>query len=376
MDQTMAGKRDYYEVLGVGRNANEEELKRAYFKLAMQYHPDRNRGNPEAEAKFKEATEAYEVLRDPAKRARYDRYGHAGLDAAEMPHFSDLGDIFDHLEELFGFGGFGGPRRGGRRARGRPGADWQVTLELTLEEAARGVTKTLEFDRHERCGDCGGSGLRRGSRPTTCPRCRGQGALRHPIFPLPVPCEACGGQGVVISDPCSSCRGRGRVSAKRKLEVAVPAGVDTGNRIRLDGEGEGGDEGAPRGDLYCLIRVKPHEFFERDGRDLVCRVPITFSQAALGAEIEVPTLDGRETLTVPRGTQSGDVLTLKGRGMPDVRTQRRGDLLVQIVVETPKKLTPRQEELFRELAEIDQENVSPQRKSFLERVRSFFAGGG
>jgi molecular chaperone DnaJ len=378
MDRTMAGKRDYYEVLGVERQASEEEIKRAYRKLAMQHHPDRNPGDAEAELKFKEAAEAYDVLRDAEKRARYDRYGHAGLEGVGMPHFSDVESIFDMFGDLFGLGDVFGRRRRGPA----PGQDLQIAVELDLLEASRGVSKTVTVERAERCGECGGNGARKGSTPRPCNRCGGRGVVivRQGFFQMQTTCQACGGRGAVIVDPCPGCNGHGRVMAERKLEVSIPPGVDTGNRVRLAGEGEAGDNGAPRGDLYCLIRVRPHPFFQRDGTDLLCQVPITVSQAALGAQIEVPTLQGRHSFTLPSGVQSGEVFRLRGKGMPDIRflgrgdasERNRGDLLVRLVVETPKKLTKRQEELFRELAEIDQKHVSPERKSFLEKLKGWF----
>ncbi len=371
----MAGKPDYYAVLGVAKDAGDEEIKRAYRKLAMQHHPDRNPGDGEAERKFKEAAEAYDVLQDPDKRARYDRYGHAGLEGAGMPHFTDVESIFDMFGDMFGLGDLFGRRS--RRGGGRPGRDLQVPIELDLVEAATGITKTVEIERAERCDECGGTGAKRGTRPVECQRCHGRGVFiqRQGFFQVQVECNRCHGVGTVIADPCSDCRGHGRVMTPRKTNVNVPPGVDTGNRVRLAGEGEVGDNGAPRGDLSCLIRVRPHPFFHRDGLDLVCQVPITFSQSALGGEVEVPTISGTEKLTLDAGTQSGDVVRLRGKGMPDVRrADRRGDLLVQVIVETPRKLTKRQEELFRELAEIDQKNVSPQRKSFLERLKGWFGG--
>lgn len=368
----MASKRDYYEVLGLSKSASDEEIKRAYRKLAMQYHPDRNPGDTEAEKQFKEAAEAYEVLSDADKRARYDRYGHAGLEGIGMPQFTDIESIFDMFGDIFGLGDmFGRHRRRGPR----PGRDLQVAIEIELAEAATGVTKTVEVDRAERCGDCSGSGARKGSQPAVCPRCQGRGVViqRHGFFQMQTTCQACGGHGRVITDPCPHCHGRGRVLGRRQIEVAIPAGVDTGNRIRLSGEGEAGEEGAPRGDLYCILRVRPHPLFERDGTDLLCQVPIAFSQAALGGDIEVPTLKGKDMLTIPAGVQSGEVFRLRGKGVPNVRGRGQGDLLVQVILDTPKKLTKRQEELFRELAEIDQKQVSPQRKGFLEKVRDFFA---
>jgi molecular chaperone DnaJ len=367
----MASKRDYYEVLGVRREADDEEIKRAYRKLAMQYHPDRNVGDREAEDKFKEAAEAYEVLRDADKRQRYDRYGHAGLDGLNVPHFNNAQSVFDLFGDLFGdfFGGRG-------RHGPQPGRSLRVEMQLDLAEAYRGTTKTLTVTREELCTDCAGSRARRGTRPSPCRRCNGQGVViqSQGFFRVQQTCRACGGSGAIVTDPCPSCNGRGRVPAKRTLEVKVPPGVDTGMCLALAGEGEAGEPGAPRGDLECVIRVREHPLFHRDGPHLVCQVPITFSQAALGAEIEVPTLDGPVPHQLKRGIQGGEVIRLTGKGMPSVRGGRQGDLLVQVVVETPRQLTKRQEELFRELAELEQKNVSPQRKSFLDKVRDFFAG--
>lgn len=366
----MAKKRDYYEVLGVRREADDEEIKRAYRQLALKYHPDRNVGDAEAEEKFKEAAEAYEVLRDQAKRQRYDRYGHAGLDGLNVPHFSDAQSVFDLFGDLFGdfFG-----QRGGRRGP-HAGRDLQVQLEIDLEEAFRGTHKSINIPREELCGECGGAGSRRGTQPAACRRCNGQGVVvaNQGFFRVQQTCRACGGRGAVITDPCPACHGNGRVVVQRSIDVAIPPGVDTGTRIRLGGEGEAGDPGAPRGDLYCHIRVRDHALFQRDGSHLVCRVPITFSQAALGGEIEIPSLDGKVSQTLKRGIQAGEVVQIPGRGMPGLRGGRRGDLLVQVLVETPRHLTKRQEELFRELAELDHKHVSPQRKSFLEKVRDFF----
>ena len=371
----MASKRDYYEVLGVAREASEDEIKRAYRKLALQYHPDRNPGDAEAEARFKEAAEAYDVLHDSEKRERYNRYGHAGLDGTPMHQFTDVESIFEMFGDMFGLGDmFGGGR--GRRRGPRAGRHLEVGIELDLIEAAKGITKTIEIDRAERCGECSGSGMRKGSRPTTCPRCKGRGVViqGQSFFQIQTTCQTCGGRGEVITDPCTTCRGQGRVLAKRRIEVTIPAGVDTGNRIRLAGEGESGDDGAPRGDLYCLLRVRAHPLFQRDGLDLICQVPLSFSLAALGGEIEVPTLQGRETVTLPRGVQFGDTFRLRGKGMPDPRGRGQGDLIVQTLIEAPKKLTKRQEELFRELAEIEKAHVTPQRKGFLDKLRDWFAG--
>jgi molecular chaperone DnaJ len=368
----MAGtKRDYYEVLGVARDASDDVLKGAYRKLAFELHPDRNPGDETAAVRFTEVTEAFEVLRDPGKRARYDRYGHAGLNgAAGMPEI-DPRSVF---QDLFG-GIFGDLFGGGRRGGPQPGRDLQVGVELELVEAARGVTKTLTIPREENCPDCSGSGAKRGTRPAECRRCRGQGVvlMSQGIFRLQQTCPGCGGRGSVITDPCPGCHGHGRVNVRRTIAVNIRAGVDTGDRVRVSGEGEAGDPGAPRGDLYCLVRVREHPLFHRDGPNLLCQVPITISQAALGAEIEVPTLDGPITHALKRGVQSGDVIRIAGRGLPNLRAGGRvGDLLVHVQVETPRNLTKRQEELLRELAEIDQKNVSPERKSFLEQLKAFF----
>jgi molecular chaperone DnaJ len=364
-------KRDYYEVLGVRRDADVEEIKRSYRRLAMQFHPDRNVGDPQAEEKFKEAAEAYEVLHDAEKRRRYDRYGHAGLEGMNVPHFNDAQSVFDLFGDLFG--DFFGQQRA--RSGPQPGRDLQVAIDVELVEAARGVTRTITIAREELCTDCSGSGARRGTQPVTCRRCNGRGVVvqTQGFFRVQQTCRGCGGRGVVITDPCSACNGNGRVMARRSLEVTVPPGVDTGTRIRLTGEGEAGDPRAPRGDLYCLIRVREHPFFQREGTNLICQVPITFSQAALGGDIEVPTLDGPYPYRLRRGIQSGEVLRVAGKGMPSLRGGRPGDLLVQVVIETPRNLTKRQEELFRELAELDQKHVSPERKSFLEKLREFFS---
>jgi molecular chaperone DnaJ len=369
---TMASKRDFYEVLGVARDASDEDIKRSYRKLAMQFHPDRNVGDAEADIKFKEAAAAYEVLRDPEKRRRYDRYGHAGLDGAGLHQFTDaqsVVDLFgDVLGDLFGM-------RGGRRGP-QGGRDLEVEVQIDLLEAARGTKKSFPIPREELCGDCNGSGARKGSSPQSCKRCNGQGAvlLSQGFFRVQQTCRACGGRGQVITDHCPTCRGHGRVVAKREIEVTIPPGVDTGNRVRLTGEGEAGDPGAPRGDLYCFIRVKEHTLFHRDGTNLICRVPITFSQAALGGDIEVPTLDGPITHRLKKGIQAGEIVRIDGKGMPSLRGGRNGDLLVQVMVETPRQLTKRQEELYRELAELDHKHVSPERKGFLDKLKEFFAG--
>jgi molecular chaperone DnaJ len=362
------GKRDFYEVLGVTREADEEEIKRAYRKLAMQYHPDRNLGDPEAEIRFKEAAEAYDVLRDPEKRERYNRYGHAGLEG--MVHdFNSRQSIFDVFGDLFGdlFGG-------GGRSGLQPGRDLLMDIELDLFDAARGTKKSIQVPREELCGDCRGDGSKPGSKPAACRRCNGHGVViqSQGFFRVQQTCRGCGGRGLIITDPCATCRGRGRVQKTRTIEIQVPPGVDTGMRMPIRGEGEAGEPGAPPGDLYVRINLREHPIFKRDGNNLICQVPITFSQAALGGDIDVPTLDGVMPYHLKQGTQTNEVLRISGKGIPDVRGRGRGDLLVQVVVETPRQLTKRQEELLRELAEIDHKHVSPQRKSFFERLKSLF----
>jgi molecular chaperone DnaJ len=338
----------------------------------MKYHPDRNPGDKEAEVRFKEVTEAYEVLRDPDKRHRYDRYGHAGLEG-QLPNFGGPDSVMDLFGELFG-GVFGG----GRMRRGpQPGRDLQVTVELDLVEAVRGVERQLTIPREEPCGQCGGTGSKKGSRPVTCRRCNGQGVVLQGqgFFRIQQTCPGCGGSGAIITDPCPTCRGGRRVSVERTITVKVPAGVDTNMRLRVTGEGEAGMPGAPPGDLYCVFRVRRHPLFHRDNLDLHCEIPITFSQAALGGAIEVPTIDGTPVAqTLSRGVQSGDEIRLRGKGVPHVETGRKGDLVVHLRVVTPRNLTKRQEELLHELEEIDLKQVPPERRSWLDRVREFFAG--
>jgi len=371
---TMAEKRDYYEVLGVARTAASKEIADAYRKLAIKYHPDKNPGNEEAILRFKEAAEAFEVLHDAEKRARYDRYGHAGVDGGAA--FHDINDIFSAFGDIFGggiFGDFfGGGGRGGRRVR--KGADVGAQVTLDLLEAARGVTKTVEFEKHERCGDCNGSGARPGTKRQTCNYCGGRGQVVQSsgMFRVQTTCPACHGEGAVIKDPCPKCGGHGVVGRRVKREVMIPAGVDHQMRVRLAGEGEPSLNGGPPGDAFVLIDVREHALFQREGSHLICRVPITYAQAALGASIEVPTLEGPDTIEIPAGTQPGDVFKLRGRGMPDPRGRGKGDLLVQVNLDVPKKLSPREEELLRELAKEENANVSPHRKTFLERLREYF----
>lgn len=369
----MAMKRDYYEVLGVKRDASQEDIKKAYRQLALKNHPDKNPGDPEAERRFKDGAEAYEVLSDQGKRQRYDRYGHAGLEGAGVHNFRNAEDIMSMFGDVIG-GGLFGDLFGQRRRGPRPGQDLLYKLEIDLVEAARGVNKSIEVKRQEYCGECKGSGARKGTVATTCNYCGGQGQVvqSRGFFQVATTCPACGGEGVRVTDPCPSCRGSGRQNQVASLTVPVPAGVESGMWIQLRGQGEPGAPGAPRGNLRIQVLVRKHPFFERNRNDLITQVPISFPQAALGAEIEVPTLDGTEWLNVPKGTQSGDVLRIKGRGMPDVSGHGVGDELVEVVVETPRHLSARQEELLRELAEIEHEDVSPRRKNFFEKLKDYF----
>jgi molecular chaperone DnaJ len=367
------GKRDFYEVLGVSRDTDDETLKKAYRTLAMKYHPDRNPGDAEADARFKEAAEAFEVLRDPQKRARYDRYGHAGLDGMPVHDFGNTEAVMDLFGDLFGdiFGG----RRGGRRGP-RRGNDLQVVFEIDLVDAYQGLHKTITIPRQELCEVCHGTGAKQGSQPTPCKRCGGQGVViqGQGFFRIQQTCGACRGQGMVITDPCPNCRGARTIQMQREIDVSVPAGIDEGMQIRMTGEGESGEAGAPPGDLYCQVRIRPHKLFVRHNQELHCEVPITFSQAALGGTLDVPTLEGKfVNATLQRGTQTGDEIRISGKGMPNVRGGRSGDLVVHLRVVTPRNLTRRQEELLRELSELDGKHVSPERKGFLDRVMEFFS---
>jgi len=375
----MAAKRDYYEVLGVPRDAAAADVAGAYRKLAIQFHPDSNPGDEDAIAKFKEAAEAYEVLGDADKRARYDRFGHAGVDGpgGGGAHFTDVEDIFEAFGDIFGGGIFGDLFGGGRR-RGRRvhrGADIECRVTLELEEAASGAERTVHFDRHANCRTCSGSGAAPGSPPQTCPRCGGRGQVVQSagILRVQTTCPSCQGNGRVITDPCTDCDGRGQQAERIELQVAIPAGVDDGMRVRLSGEGEPSRNGGPPGDCYCLIRVKPHKLFQREEQHLFLQLPITYSQAALGATVEVPTLTGRTDIVIPAGTQSGEMFRVGGAGLADPRQRRhKGDLHVQAVIEVPKKLTAQQEQLLRELAEVEQANVSPHRKSFFGQLKDYF----
>jgi molecular chaperone DnaJ len=365
-------KRDYYEVLGVKRDASDKEIASAYRKLAVKYHPDANSGDAEAVAKFKEAAEAYEVLSDGEKRSRYDRFGHAASEQFGQ-QFHDVNDIFEAFGDIFSeMFGSGGPRRGGRRVR--RGANLRCDVRIDLEEAARGVTKTVEFARSTACETCTGTGSRPGSQRAQCRRCGGHGQIVQSagILRVQTTCPTCQGAGSVITDPCDGCRGRGYVQGRVKLDVQIPVGIDDGMQIRLAGYGEPSPDGGPPGDAFCFVAVKKHRLFQRDGTHLILQMPITYSQAALGATIEVPTLSGPYSLEIPPGSASGEVFRIRGRGMPDLRGGPHGDLHVQTFIEVPKRLSSEQERLLRELAEVEQAEVSPHRKSFLERIRDYF----
>lgn len=372
---TMADKRDYYEVLGVDRNAEQAQISEAYRKLALKYHPDRNPGNDEAIVKFKECAEAFEVLCHPEKRARYDRYGHAGMENGGSPHFHDVSDIFNAFGDIFGEGIFGDIfGGGGRGSRVRKGADIRCEVSLDLIEAAHGTSKVVRFMRHVACETCSGSGAKPGTKPEVCRYCGGKGRVVQSsgVFSVQTTCPSCHGNGHVIREVCGTCRGAGYEQKKVTRKVDIPAGVDDRTRLRLSGEGEPSPNGGPAGDCYCFIHVAEHPMFQRKGQDLLCQVPISYPQAALGATIEVPTLDGAEKLDIPPGAQSGEVFTMKGRGMPDPRYRGRGDLLVQVYVEVPKTLTPEHEATLRQLADIENVHVSPIRKGFFEKLKEMF----
>lgn len=370
----MATKRDYYEILGVAKDAAPEEVKKAYRKAAAANHPDRNPGDATAIERFKEAAEAFDVLGDADKRALYDRYGHEAFarGGGRQPGFNDVGDIFSAFGDMFE-GLFGAQRGGGRRQT--RGESLRCSLEIDLKEAAFGSTQTVEIDREELCTTCDGSGAKPGSKAETCAYCagRGQKIEAQGFFRVQVTCPACRGAGEIVRDRCPQCSGAGRESKMVRLEVKVPPGVDNGMQLCLRGEGEPGDRGGPRGDLFCDIHVAEHPLFKRHGHDLVCTVPMSFPQAALGTTLEIPLLDGRQNLEIAPGAQAGDVIRLKGKGMPDPHSRRKGDLLVQIMVEVPRTLTPRQEELLRELAELEKKHVSPHQKSFFEKIKDYFA---
>jgi molecular chaperone DnaJ len=372
-------KRDYYEVLGVEKNASVDDLKRAYRRMAMKYHPDKNPDDKEAESKFKECAEAYEVLSDANKRQRYDQFGHEGLRGSGMHDFSRMNveDIFSMFgfDDFFGgiFGG-GRGRRSARRAGPSRGYDLETAVELTLNDIAKGAEKTIEFTRQDLCSECSGSGSAKGSSPSQCPSCKGSGQVARGggFFQMVSTCSQCGGSGQIITNPCKNCKGTGKVPKKRTVNIKIPAGVHEGQGIRVTNEGEPGRMGGPRGDLYCYVRVKPHEFLQRDGNDLIAIVPISFTQAALGTTINVPSINGTQKLKIPPGSQYGSVFRIKGQGLPDIRTHRTGDQLVQITIETPTKLNKEQQELLREFAKTENKRVSPKSVSFFEKLKKHF----
>src|SRR5262252_2621683 len=374
-------KRDYYETLGLARGASEQDIKSAFRRLAKDCHPDRNPGDKSAEHKFKELNEAYEALRDPQKRAAYDQFGHAAFDGQGRsghgfgPDFaSSMSDIFDDL-----FGEFMGGRRGGRgqRAGRERGADLRYNMEISLAEAFAGKTAQIRVPTSVTCETCSGSGAKAGTQPSSCPTCSGAGKVRasQGFFTIERTCPSCQGRGEIINDPCASCSGTGRVVKERTLSVNIPAGVEDGTRIRLAGEGEAGVRGGPAGDLYIFLSIKPHEFFQRDGADLFCRVPIAMTTAALGGQVEVPTIDGgKSKVKIPEGTESGKQFRIKSKGMPVLRSKQQGDLYIQVEVETPKSLTRKQRELLKEFENASNASTSPASTGFFARVKEFFEG--
>ena len=375
---TVAGaKRDYYEVLGVPRDALPEQIKKAYRRHAHKFHPDRNADDPGSEAKFKEAAEAYEVLSEPTKRQRYDQFGHAGLSGVGVHDFSHMGvdDIFSMFNDIFG-GGLGGGRRGRRG-----GADLQTEVTLTLAEVANGAERAIDFTREDFCETCGGTGAAPGSQRRTCGTCGGYGQVEQTgglsgLFGRVITtCPTCRGRGSSVVSPCTSCRGSGRTMKDRVVSVQIPAGIHDGQAVRVRGEGEPGEDGAQRGDLHCYVRISPHPFFERHNNDLVCRMPISFTQASLGAKVEVPTLTGKGELKIPPGTQHGQLFRLNGIGLPDLRSGRRGDELVQVMVEIPKRLDKAQEALLREFAKTEDRSVLPESKGFFDKLMEYLGGG-
>jgi molecular chaperone DnaJ len=367
-------KRDYYEVLGVSRDAGEDESKRAYRKLALTYHPDKNPGNKEAEEKFKEAAEAYEVLRDKEKRQIYDQFGHEGLEGRGFRGFTGFDDIFSSFGDIFGdFFGFGNRMGGRSRARAREGRSLRYDLELTLEDAYYGKEEEIVFDRLETCMACDGSGVTKGREPQVCATCQGRGQVirSQGFFQISTTCPACHGQGQIITDPCTECRGGGKVRIERKINVKIPPGVETGSQLRLSGEGESGEYGGPRGDLFVVIHVKEHDFFSREGADLICRIPISFVQAALGDTIMIPVLgdESNHDLKIPSGTQPEAVLKVPGKGMPGLRGHnRKGDLYVKIMVKIPQKINRRQRELLETYAGSEGLSLSSEKK----KMKKFF----
>ena len=346
-------EKDYYKILGVSRNATEDEIKKSYRKVAMEHHPDRNPGNKEAEEKFKLASEAYEVLRDPEKREIYDRYGIEGLKGTGFTGFRGFDDIFSAFGDVFqDFFGFGPTHR--RRTAARPGSDLRYDVKISFFDAAFGKEAEIEIPKNIACEVCGGTGAKPGTHSTQCPSCKGTGQVTRSqgFFTISTTCSQCRGEGSIVPHPCKECRGYGKVKKIKKIQVKIPPGVDTGSKLRIRGEGEEGERGGPPGDLFVFIYVEPHDFFSREGDDVICQIPISFTQAALGTEIEVPTLNGAKNLKIPKGSESGEIFRIKGEGFPRIRGYGRGDEIVQVMVRTPKNLTKRQEELLREFEEV------------------------
>jgi molecular chaperone DnaJ len=389
----MPTTRDYYEILGIVRTADGEEIKRAYRRLAMKYHPDRNPGDAEAEGKFKECAEAYEVLSDANMRARYDQFGHEGVRGrgAAAHDFSrmDVQDIFSMFNDIFGggLGGAAGGRPGGQRGRGvARGYDLETEAQISLEEVLKGAEREIEFTRLDVCDTCTGSGAKAGSKPTQCPTCAGQGRVQQAglggMFRMVTACPTCAGRGQIVKDLCEACRGKGRIARKRKLVVKIPPGISEGQAVRIPAEGEPPPpEASPtgegqRGDLHVMVRVKEHELFSREGDHLLLEMPIGFTQAALGAEVRVPTLDGEDVVKVPRATQYGALFRVTGKGLPNLRSGRRGDLVVVTKIEIPKKLSTKQEKLLREFAETEDKDVLPESQGFLKKVRDLLGAKG
>lgn len=383
----MADKRDYYEVMGVPKNASEDEIKKAYRKLAKQYHPDLNPGDKDAEAKFKEVNEAYEVLSDKDKRARYDQFGHAGVD----PSFGggaggdpfggdpfggvDLGDIFS---SFFGGGGFGGGRRQANPNAPRRGSDTEAVLNISFEEAAKGCKKNITYSRIDSCAACGGSGAEKGTQPKTCPQCSGTGQVRisqrtpFGVVQTSRGCDRCGGTGKVIEHTCKDCGGTGRVKRQKTIEVTVPAGVDDDQVLQMGGLGNAGANGGPAGDLHVYVNVRPHPIFERKGNDVWCEMPITFTQAALGAEVTVPTLDGRVSYQVHEGTQPGDIFKLRGKGIQNLNGRGRGDQYIKVTIEVPKNLSQKQKDILKEFDQSAEDKNYQKRKTFFDKIKDMF----
>ncbi len=366
-------KRDYYDILGVAKNASRDEIKKSYHRLALKYHPDRNPGDAKAEASFKEAAEAYAILSDDEKRRQYDTFGHVG----DGPQgFGNVEDIFSAFSEIFGgssvFGDFFG---GGGRQRGRRGASLRCAIELDFTEPVEVTQKTIALRRAEPCGTCDGTGAKPGTKPATCKQCNGAGVVMTSagFFSMRSTCPRCGGRGETITDPCGTCNGTGREAKEREITIKIPAGIEDGLTLRIPGEGERGEGGAPPGDLLCEVHIRSHSLFKRAGADVYLELPVGFAQAALGAKVEVPTLRGKAELKVERGTQAGTVLRLKGEGFPRLEGYGRGDQLVEIVVEVPSKLTREQEKLLREFAEMEEQHITPERKSFLDKVKKLIS---